>query len=599
MGSAHAASPVCQSQSVTAREDTAGLSITLKASDSDGDLNTVSYLVFSPAHGTVSPSRGSAQITYKPNANWTGTDSFTWTVQDNAGKFCASGKVTVTVTAVNDAPVANPVSGSGVEDQQTPITVTLNGKDIDTVATALSYKLCPYSPCKLPSSSITVPDAGGTATVSGSTVRYTPTANDNGPVTFYYKVFDGQLYSTTSGKVTLSVASVNDVPVASPAQALTGEEQQVQITLTATDADADTLSCVMTAPANGTIDPPTASDCKTTFAPAPGFFGTTSFTYAVTDGKGGTSDAQTVTVRVLKDGTYLGAWPSAGSGLIESFATVAGGSPRIVHTFVDTTQSFYAWRDSFMDHVHGKGAVNLLTLEAKDPATGKEVGTAEINAGLLDEKFLEIATLLKSWQHGAEVWVRILHEGNGFWYAWGIGNENHENTDESYKQAFQRVANIFKSEAGAANVKIVYAVNNTNERKSPQNVTHMGGYPGDAYVDYVALDGYNWAYQPDDAGNVTPEWKSFREVFDDAYAEVSAVTSKPMLIAEFACAEDDTFDGSRKAAWIADAFAQLKAGAYPNVVGTVWFDENKEREWSLTGPASSDAIQSAYRNRYQ
>ena len=70
-------------------------------------------------------------------------------------------------------------------------------------------------------------------------------------------------------------------------------------------------------------------------------------------------------------------------------------------------------------------------------------------------------------------------------------------------------------------------------------------YPGDSYVDWVAMDGYNW-------GNIGAwhTWDSFSTLFQQTYDEMLAITSKPMMIGEMASTEQD----GNKAAWISDAY---------------------------------------------
>lgn len=105
---------------------------------------------------------------------------------------------------------------------------------------------------------------------------------------------------------------------------------------------------------------------------------------------------------------------------------------------------------------------------------------------MLDKKFKEIANQFKNWHNGSEIYVRIMHEVNGNWYCWSIG-DSQVNTNTSYKATFIRIVNIFKK-AGANNVKFVY---NINAENVGTNSSYMGAYPGDQYIDYVSIDGYN------------------------------------------------------------------------------------------------------------
>ena len=68
--------------------------------------------------------------------------------------------------------------------------------------------------------------------------------------------------------------------------------------------------------------------------------------------------------------------------------------------------------------------------------------TVDINDGMLDSYFTEMASNMKSWQNGSEIWIRFMHEMNGNWYSWGIGDSN-INTNQTYINAYRRVVNIF------------------------------------------------------------------------------------------------------------------------------------------------------------
>jgi hypothetical protein len=94
-------------------------------------------------------------------------------------------------------------------------------------------------------------------------------------------------------------------------------------------------------------------------------------------------------------------------------------------------------------------------------------------------------------------------------------------------------------------------------------------YPGDAYVDVLAVDGYNW-------GAGTPQfggWQTFSQVFMPAYHRLRALGPQPIWLAEVGT----TADGGDKAAWIRDMFAHART--MDRLAAIVWFNENKERDW--------------------
>lgn len=272
-----------------------------------------------------------------------------------------------------------------------------------------------------------------------------------------------------------------------------------------------------------------------------------------------------------KTGAWLGSWPSVTQKNIEYFIQLSNHKSGVVHTFVNTNQDITQWK-GFMDYVKNQGATNLLTLEMKK-SDGSDYNTIDISDGMLDAYLVKIATQMKSWQNGSEIWVRPMHEVNGNWYGWSIGDSK-VNTNESYKAAFQRVVNVFRSN-GASNVKFIYNVNNTNVGEGS---SFMGAYPGDNYVDYVSMDGYNWG-----TSQTWSTWQGFRQIFDNTYNALVSGSKKPVIIAEFASTEI----GGNKAAWITDMKNQIHSGVYPKLVAAIWFNENKETDWRIESSASS------------
>ena len=179
--------------------------------------------------------------------------------------------------------------------------------------------------------------------------------------------------------------------------------------------------------------------------------------------------------------------------------------------------------------------------------------------------------------------VRWVHEFNGNWYAWGIANNN---ADPSlYVQAYRHVHDLVE-QAGARNVQWVWAFNNGSSPDEAYNEP-AAAYPGDDYVDWVGIDGYNWGFGPswDPAGD---HWTSFDATFATAYAKARAIApNRPVMLGEFASTED----GGDKALWLTDMDAALRSGAYPDLKLLTYFDVIKEEAWS---PASSPAALAAF-----
>jgi large repetitive protein len=254
--------PVADSKSVSTAEDQS-LAIALSGSDVEGSA-LMFIVVDPPAHGTF------VGGTYTPAANYNGPDSFTYKANDGS-LDSAVATVSITVTPVNDAPVADNQSISTAEDQS--IAVALTGSDVDGDSLAF-----------------TVVNAPTHGTFANGV--YTPAADYNGTDSFTYKANDSQLDSALA-TVTVTVTAVNDAPVANAQSVSTPYNTAVNITLTGTDVEGSALSfTVVSGPANGTL---TGSDANRTFTPNIGWYGTTSFTFGANDGA---LDSATATVTI-------------------------------------------------------------------------------------------------------------------------------------------------------------------------------------------------------------------------------------------------------------------------------------------------------------
>src|SRR4051794_7171510 len=225
------------------------------------------------AHGTVAINPDKT-VKYTPMANYHGSDSFTYTVSDGNGGSVA-GTVTITVTSVNDAPVANDDSTTVAEDGTIDIAVL--GNDTDAGGDTLSV------------ASVTQ-GLHGTVTINpDKTVKYTPAANYNGSDSFTYTVSDGNGGSAT-GTVTITVTSVNDAPVANADSATVAEDGAINVAVLGndTDTDGDTLS--VSSPTRRSSDPVAINPDKTVrYTPAANYNGSDSFTYTISDGHGGSA----------------------------------------------------------------------------------------------------------------------------------------------------------------------------------------------------------------------------------------------------------------------------------------------------------------------
>ena len=258
--------------SVTTAEDTA-VGITLVGSDIES--NPLTYLLVTlPQYGTLS---GTApNLIYTPAANYFGSDSFTYRVNDGSLDSNLA-TVSITVTAVNDAPQASPVSVTTAED--TAVGIALVGSDIEN--DPLTYVI------------VDLPQHG---TLSGTApnLTYTPAANYFGSDSLRYRVNDGVLDSDLA-TVSVTVAAVNDAPQASSISLTRAEDTAGGIVLEGSDVENNPLIYVIVdLPQHGTLS---GTAPNLTYMPAANYFGPDSFTYRVNDDSLD-SDLATVSITV-------------------------------------------------------------------------------------------------------------------------------------------------------------------------------------------------------------------------------------------------------------------------------------------------------------
>jgi len=249
-------------------------------------------------------------------------------------------------------------------------------------------------------------------------------------------------------------------------------------------------------------------------------------------------------------------------GQVTAFAAKAGFSPRILSYYSTFTQPFAL---PFAEQAAANGASVLVQWQPRGTTS------AAIAAGTDDayiHKFAQ-AVLSDSWQ----VIISYGQEMNGNWYSWGMGGSDGSSA-ATYIAAWKHIVDIFRAE-GVRNVTWLW----------DPNVSYTGSpklsalYPGDAYVDWVGLDGY---YS-------TPAI-TFTSLFTPSITELRTFTAKPLLIAE------SGVTGPSGALQLSGLFAGASlAGA----LGIVYFDEAQtgdpmHQDWRLEdNPANMAAFATA------
>jgi VCBS repeat-containing protein len=214
-------------------------------------------------------------------------DTFTYRAKDAAGLLSNVATVSVTVSGINDAPVANDDTFTVPFNVSELLPVLANDTDVDTPLDIGSIEIG------------RLPVNGTVAPTSSGTIRYTPRTGFRGQDTFTYRVRDALGKYSQEATVTVNV---NTAPVAVPDSAITKRDTQVVIDVLANDFDTDgtinrSTVNIVTPPNFGTAV--AQSDGRVLFIPQAGFTGTATFAYAVSDNDGLSSNVATVTVQVV------------------------------------------------------------------------------------------------------------------------------------------------------------------------------------------------------------------------------------------------------------------------------------------------------------
>jgi hypothetical protein len=271
-------------------------------------------------------------------------------------------------------------------------------------------------------------------------------------------------------------------------------------------------------------------------------------------------------------GVYLAMTPWDHT-VLDTYAQQVGRRPDVVMLYVDWARPGIVGGSDFplasLDAVAARSATALVTWEPWYPGAGAAQPTfslAAIAAGGHDD-------YIRAWARAAAAYghpflLRLAHEMNTTAYPWGTGPGNaNGNTPAQYVAMWRQVRAIFAAE-GATNVRWVWSPNTENDA----GPSYAQLYPGDDQVDWVGIDGYN-------GGTALPwgGWRSLAEVFERAYRAMTALTDRPMMIAEVGSAEL----GGDKGAWIVDGFLNDLPARFPRVRMVVWYSERKETDWRV------------------
>lgn len=207
---------------------------------------------------------------------------------------------------------------------------------------------------------------------------------------------------------------------------------------------------------------------------------------------------------------------------------------------------------------------------------------------------------------GRPVFLNFAHEMNGNWYPWGIGVNGNEPGE--FITAWRHVHDRFTA-AGAINVVWVWTPNEMYE-DVPASVEEV--YPGDDYVNWFGMNGFNWGENIRwESCDCQSSWRTFHDIFDTTYQRLVALADKPIMIGEVGSSEV----GGNKAAWITEAFLEQLPLNYPRIRAVAWFNKvatgldmvapgvveptTAEVDWRVTSsPAALEAFATAVGTPY-
>jgi len=241
------------------------------------------------------------------------------------------------------------------------------------------------------------------------------------------------------------------------------------------------------------------------------------------------------------------------------------------------------WQSS---NIVAEGATPMVTWMPIDLTRQDDNLLPEIAIGYWDDYLVQWGTKLIDWvnmypeSERPRLAIRFAHEFNGNWYPYS-------NTPGSYKAAWQTIHDLFNEMGVNEHVDWIWSASKTNVDDYNDFTVY---YPGDNYVDWTSLDGYNWGSNYTSSG-----WASFSDIFTDSYQiMVENYPGKPIMIAETASAEphdlpnidygmygDDSDAFESKSVWIENMLLDLQT-EFPAVRAFSIFNINKELSWSIS-----------------
>jgi mannan endo-1,4-beta-mannosidase len=278
--------------------------------------------------------------------------------------------------------------------------------------------------------------------------------------------------------------------------------------------------------------------------------------------------------------------PDASGRAIDEYVAQVGKKPAFAWqptTWQRVDGSYVAFDRQVLEEYRTRGIMPGLTWEpSKGPAqrTGPnqpEFSWKQIASGRYDSYITQFAKDAAAYRY--PFILRVLHEMDGTWYPLGY-NVNGNTNLADFVAAYKHIVDLFRA-AGATNVQFVWNPTVIASATLAQVGDKLRqAYPGDNYVDWVALDGYNSSVN---------DWQSLQNIFEPSYQFITSITSRPMILFEVGSINNPQ-DPAARADWIKQGFLTTIPNQFPNVKVVVYFNskDGSGRDFSLD--ASPDAL---------
>lgn len=260
---------------------------------------------------------------------------------------------------------------------------------------------------------------------------------------------------------------------------------------------------------------------------------------------------------------------------IDQYTSQVGAKPAFswqAITWQHLDGTYWTFNPTMLDEYRTRGIMPGLTWEpSQGPIESYSSIQAAVNqpefswqsiiSGTHDAYITQFAQAAAAYQYPFV--LRVLHEMNGTWYPWAYRVNGNTNLAD-FVSAYKHIVNIFRA-AGATNVQFVWNPYMMNANQISQyGYMLKNAYPGDSYVNWVALDGYN---------NSVTNWRTLYDIFQPSYQYITGFTSRPMMLFEVASLENPN-DPMARANWITQGFLTTIPTYFPNIKVAAWFNRD-------------------------